>query len=58
MAGKPLGAKAIEAPSTLVMLLLFLVIIAVLVILVLYFGKSINTNEGFNKWTDITKVFS
>ncbi len=48
--------KALEAPSNIVVLIMFVAVIAIILLLVLYFGKGIGDNEGFNKVSNFTNV--
>ena len=49
--------KALEAPSNLVVLIMFIAVLAIIILLAIYFGKSIGENEGFRKVTDFVDVF-
>ncbi len=49
--------KALEAPSNMVVLIIFIAILAIIVVLVLFFGQKLSGSEAFNKITNFSKVF-
>ena len=49
--------KALEAPSNIVVLIMFVAIIAVIILLAIFFGKGIGENEGFKKFTSFADIF-
>jgi uncharacterized membrane protein YedE/YeeE len=48
--------KGVEAPSTLVMVLLFVVILAIIVLLIAYFKVSVTNSTGFKNYTNLSYV--
>ena len=47
--------KSLEAPETVVVMLIFLVVMAILIILVAYFSGNLSGSTGFKNYTNFSK---
>jgi hypothetical protein len=48
--------KALEAPSNIMILIIFLVVLTIVILLALLFGQSIKDSASFQKVTNFSKV--
>lgn len=49
--------KGLEAPSNLIIIILFLVFLSISIILAVYFGESIKASEAFQKVSNFGEIF-
>ena len=49
--------KALEVPSTTVIIILFVILIAISILLIIFFGKNISNSDAFNRYLNFPEVF-
>ena len=49
--------KGLEAPSQIMILVIFIAILAVILAIIFFFGQSLESSEAFNKTTDFGNIF-